>query len=205
MTTLFFLGFGILFSALGALTPGLINLAVAERTIKRGFRPGVITAFGAGTTELIYTFVAIFFIDTIAKNATIGRSIQWIAVTVFLVLGIHYLLKSPKLVKQTDSGSNRKHFGYGLAIAGMNMLIIPTWIFLGLWLRSLGYHFDKFTNIVLLAFGSALGATLVFIGYVYLGRFIVTKLERITRYTNKFLGVVFISLATIQLVRIYYY
>jgi threonine/homoserine/homoserine lactone efflux protein len=205
MNLIYFFLFGVLFSAIGATAPGLINLAVAERTIKRGFRPGVMVAFGASVTEFLYTFIAIFFIDVIIKNAVIGQSIRWIAVFVFIGLGVFYLIKKPGVVKTSEVGSSRKHFGYGSLIAAMNMLIIPTWIFLGLWLRSNGFDFRNLLDILFLSLGSAAGAFLVFLGYVYLGKYIVDKIENISRYTNKALGFIFLSLATVQLIRLYYY
>ena len=203
MNLIYLLLAGIVLSALGALAPGLINLAVAERTIKRGHRPGVMVAFGSAVTEFIYTFIALFFIDVISKNAVVGQFIQWMAVAVFLLLGIFYLVRKPGLKRKKEQGSNRKHFGYGFVIAAMNMLIIPTWIFLGFWFRSIGLDFSTLVDIVVLSLGSALGAFTVFFGYVHLAKYIVDRIEDVTKYTNKALGTIFVSLALFQLVRIY--
>ena len=205
MDLIYFLLFGITFSGLGAIAPGLINLAVAERTIKRGVKPGIMVAFGSSVTEFIYTFIAIFFSDVIVKNAIVGQFIQWMAVVIFLGLGFFYLVRKATIKKKAERGSNRKHFGYGIFIAAMNMLIIPTWIFLGFWLRSSGFDFTGILDIITLAFGSALGAFIVFFGYVHLAKYIVSRIEDVTRYTNKVLGMIFIGLATFQLFRIYYY
>ncbi len=204
MNLLSLLLLGTVFSVLGALAPGLINLAVAERTIKRGHRPGIMVAFGASITQLTYTFIALFFIDVLTKNATIGQFIQWLAVVVFLLLGLFYLIRKPSMKKKVGAGSNRKNFGYGIFIAAMNMLIIPTWIFVGIWLRSAGYEISGLLAILAVAMGSGLGAFLVFFGYVQLARYIVDRLDDVSKYTNKALGYVFLGLATVQLIRIYY-
>ncbi len=205
MSTFILLILGLFLSALGAIAPGLINLAVAERTMKRGFRPGIMVAIGAAVTQLIYTFIAIFFIDAITKNAMIGDFIRWTAVLVFLILGVFYLSRKVTVPKQVEVGSSHKHFGYGMMIAAMNMLIIPTWIFIGLWLRSYGYDFAGLRDILTIALGSGLGAMGIFLGYVYLARYIVNRLANVTKYINKTLGYIFIGLATVQLIRIYYY
>ena len=199
-TVLFFL-FGMIFMSIGSSAPGLINLSVAERTIKRGLKAGIVAALGAATIEFIYTFIAIFFIDVIIKNAVIGKSIKWIAIGVFLGLGIFYLLRKRSAVKSYDEYPNSKDYGYGLLIAGMNMLIIPTWIFLGLWLRSNGYDFRNMIDILAISMGAATGAFITFFGYAHLGKYIVNRIENVTKYSNKALGIFFIFLAAFQLIK----
>ncbi|NND35217.1 MAG: LysE family transporter, partial [Saprospiraceae bacterium] len=167
--------FGVLFSALGATAPGLINLSVAERTLTRGVRPGMMVATGAALTQLIYTFIAVYFIDVIIKNEIITESINWAACVIFLGLGVFYFFKTAATVKPSKSASDRKHFGYGLVIAGMNMLIIPTWIFIAIWLKSNGFDFIAIREIIFISLGSGIGALLVFVGYVRLSRYILDQ------------------------------
>ena len=195
---------GILFSALGAIPPGLINLSVAERAMTRGRRPGIMVAIGAALTQLIYTFIAVYFIDTIIKNEIITESINWAACIIFLGLGIYYLFKKATIVKPSRTSSDRKHFGYGIVIAGMNMLIIPTWIFIAVWLKSNGFDFTAIREIIFISLGSGVGALLIFIGYVRLSGYILTRMSSVVKYTNRFLGVIFISLAAYQLIRLLY-
>lgn len=204
MTHLLFFIIGAGFSALGAIPPGMINLAVAERSITKGLKSGLIVSVGAGLTEFIYTFIAIFFIDNLLKNSIFNGLIQWVMLGVFLGFGIFYLLKKTVVVQNTPKTSNRMNFGFGILIAGMNMLIIPTWLFLGVWMRSNGYDFQNLLDIFMIALGSATGATFVFGGYARMGRFIVGRLDKFTRFTSRFVGFVFLILAAVQMIRIYY-
>jgi threonine/homoserine/homoserine lactone efflux protein len=196
--------FGVVFSALGAVPPGLINLSVAERTMSRGFRPGIMVALGAASTQLIYTFIAVYFIDTIIKNTIITETINWVACFIFFALGIFYLFKNTHAVKPSKSSSDGKHFGYGMAIAAMNMLIIPTWIFIAVWLKGNGFDFIAMREILFISLGSGIGAMLVFIGYVRLGNYIMNRMSSVVKYTNRFLGVIFVGLAAYQIVRLLY-
>ena len=196
--------FGVVFSTLGAVPPGLINLSVAERTMTRGFRPGVMVALGAALTQLLYTFIAVYFIDIIIKNAIITETINWAACFIFLGLGLFYLFKKSSSVKPSKTTSDSKHFGYGIAIAAMNMLIIPTWIFIAIWLKGNGFDFIAIKEILLISLGSGVGAMLVFIGYVRLSGYILKRMSSVVKYTNRFLGIIFISLAAYQIVRLLY-
>ncbi len=193
---------GVILSALGAITPGLINLAVANRTIRKGARPGVMVALGASIIQLVYAFIAVYFIDIIIKNAAITTTINWVGVVVFLSLGLLYLLKKPKPMVRVESSGDSRHFGYGLGVAAMNMLIIPTWIVIALWLKGWGYDMHSLTEIFLLSLGSALGALAVFILYVKMADYIFNRMSSVVKYTNRFLGIVFLSLAIFQLARI---
>ncbi len=161
-------------------------------------------ALGAAVVEFVYTLVAVYFIDTIVKSALIGSMIKWTMAVVFMGLGFYYLYKKIEPVQKKISKSSSKDFGYGILVAGMNLLIIPTWIFIGLWMRSNGYQFSHISEILTISFGSALGGLMVFAGYVRLGRFIVTRMQTVTRYTNRLLGAIFLCLATVQLLRIFY-
>jgi len=197
----FFTAFGL--SALGALPVGLINLSLANRTIERGRKAGVAASFGAMLVEFVYTFVAVYFIDFLLKNETVSQSIKIISGIVLLVFGIYYLSKKKsKATKVEVKKSGARNLFFGMGIAGINMLIIPYWIFIGAWLKSNGFVFDQLLDIILIAAGSACGAMAVFLGYVWLGTYVVGKLDRVAHYTNKVIGVLFLFLAGVQMVRL---
>ncbi|MDH3650320.1 MAG: LysE family transporter [Saprospiraceae bacterium] len=193
------------FSAIGALPVGMINLSVAERTIHRGSRAGLMVALGACVIELCYTYIALYFIDFFVRNEAISQVIKTIAIFIFLVLALYYWSRKVTPSKQSDSKyPNSRNFGLGVGVAAINMLIIPYWIFLGLWLKANGLLFDSVVDISSLAIGSMMGALLVFLLYIRLGRYIVGRMEQVSYYTNKALAILFLSLAIIQLVRVVY-
>jgi threonine/homoserine/homoserine lactone efflux protein len=196
---------GIVLSAGGALPVGLINLSVAKRTINRGAKSGLMVALGASIIELLYTFIAVYFVDFLVRNEIISQFIQIAAFCIFLCLGIYYMLKKTKEVEQPIRKSKARDFVLGIGISSMNMLIIPYWMFLSFWLKSNGFEFSGFNSILILSLGSTLGAFLVFILYIKLGSLIVNKLHMVTVYSNKFLGILFFGLAIFQVIRYWYY
>ena len=84
----------------------------------------------------------------------------------------------------------------------MNLLIVPFWIFLGLWLESNGYIFDNYNIITSFSFGSAAGALLMFLVYIWMSDAIINKSNEIKRYTNKAVGILFFGLGIFQLIQL---
>ena len=74
------------------------------------------------------------------------------------------------------------------------MLIVPFWIFLGIWLESNGILFHEKIEVIIFSLGSALGALLAFLGYILLSEFIVKKSKEIKRYANRAIGIIFLGL-----------
>ena len=199
-----YLFIGVLFSAIGAVAPGMINLAVAERSIHKGYSSGLMVALGASAVEFLYTFLSIYFIDQLTENKVVGKFITWMAAVIFLLLGLYYILRKVEPIKPVISKSSSTDLFLGVGVAAMNMLIIPTWLFIGIWMRGQGYDFEHMGHIFAVSLGSALGAGFVFVGYVKLGRYVVSKMEKVTAYTNKFVGTVFLILSVVQCLRAMY-
>ena len=185
--------------------PGLINLTIAERTIYRGTKSGFMVALGTIIIEFLYTFLAVYFIDFFIKNEIVGRAIKIGAIILFVGLAIYYFLKKVEVVNKVKRvNSNGRDFGLGLGVASMNMLILPFWIFVGLWLKANGYAFPNLNSIILFALGSTSGAFLSFTLYIRLGRYIVNHMQKVALYTNRILGALFLLLALVQIIRIFY-
>ncbi|MBX2816260.1 MAG: hypothetical protein KTR24_09685 [Saprospiraceae bacterium] len=194
------------FSGLGALPVGLINLSLANWTIRKGRRAGLVATIGAILVEFGYTFLAVYFIDFFSTNETVELYIKIFSVFVFSALAVYYFLKTKNkqdLAQQVKSGQSSKSFWFGIGITGVNLLIIPYWIFIAIWLRSNGYGIASLNEILWISTGSALGAGLVFLIYVQLGTVIVGKVSKVNEYTNRVLTVLFAILAVIQVIRIF--
>lgn len=206
MTLFIYFMLAMLISGAGTLPPGLINLAIADRTIKRGFRSGLIMVAGATFTELLYTFLPLFFIDRITRNPHIEYALQIAVTIIFLVLAaVYYYKKSEVILPTTKVSSKRRDFGYGLWMAGMNLLIIPFWVFISIWLGSNGFPIDTWAQIISCSLGSAAGASLVFFLYARLGKFVVNRSDEITRSINQIIAGIFLLLGLFQLGRLLFY
>jgi len=83
----------------------------------------------------------------------------------------------------------------------MNMLIVPFWLVVGLWLESNGLIFENTAYIIWFSVGSALGALLIFGVYVEGSNFFLNKRQKIAAYANKVIGGLFLILAVVQLIQ----
>lgn len=191
-------------SALGALPVGLINLSLANWTIKKGRRAGFVASAGAILVEFVYTFIAVYFIDILVSNAAIEMWIQIFSIVLFSLLSLYYYRSSLKQESiETEVKSGSKHsFWYGVGVTSINLLILPYWVFLTIWLKSNGYIIEDLREVIWIALGSALGAGAVFFIYVQLGNYIVRRIAHVNTYTNRALALLFGILAIVQLVRV---
>ena len=188
-------------SFLGSIPIGLITLTITQKTIQNGLQSGLMIAFGASVMEFVYTFVALFSLDFFNQNATVANYIKIFAIIIFLGMGIFYLWKKSTPKMQTAPDKKRKDFIRGFLVGAMNMLIVPYWIFFGMWLKSNGLVFDSTFYIIIFSLGATVGALLAFFGYIWLSEYIVKKIKEINRYTNKVIGCMFLGLAIYQAIQ----
>ncbi len=189
-------------SALGSIPTGMIAISVIQRTIENGTRGGVMVIMGAFIMEFVYTYVALSFLDVFKKAEEYGTTIQYISIVIFLLLGIYYLSKKVKPPKAKQSNYDYFDFGHGFIIGALNLLIIPFWMFAGLWLESNDMKFNNHLQIFAFSLSATLGASVVFLAYVKLGEYVVKHLESIIRFTDKVIGVFFFLLAAYQIFQI---
>lgn len=201
MAAYFFIAFGL--SALGSMPIGMITLKVAEKTIHDGYRSGVMLSLGATVIEFFYTFVALTSMDFFLQNSSVNSYINFLAMAVFFTLGFYHLFKKVKPVLDSEGEYKTFDFIKGILLASMNMLIIPFWIFLAVWLKNYGYSFSSTGEILAFSVGSALGALVIFLLYSRLGRFIVNKIQKVSFYTNKTVGLLFLALGMYQLIQLF--
>lgn len=196
-----------LISALGSTPPGLINLVVMKRSIAAGRVAGVFTALGTFIPEFVYTYIAVYGYLAISESETIGHNFQIAGAVVFLSLAAFYFFQAPvESMPDLANRGSKKHFTNfqrGFLTAAVNLLVVPFWAFIAVSLHTYGYEFQSQSELITFALGSALGALLMFMVYARLGYLIVHRMEKMVRYTNKFLALVFFVLGIYQLVRLY--
>ena len=199
---LFSIAFGI--SLLGTIPIGLITLAITQRSITKGFKYGFILGLGATVMEFVYTFAAMSCLDILTENISIGRNIKIVSLVVFLILSILFLIKKSKQPEKSIALQNnlKMEFFKGIGVGAMNFLIIPFWLFIGVWLKSNNIEVIGNGQITIFSFAAALGALIVFIGYGKLARYISYRLEIVAKYTNKLVGSIFLILAIIQAIQL---
>ncbi len=196
----FFVALGLSF--LGSLPIGLITVTVIQKTIEKGRKSGLMIAMGATIMEFVYSYIALNSLDFFTENLTIGNYIKMFATALFFILGIYHFFKKTSKELKTAAAYDYFDFLRGFVVGMMNMLIVPFWIFLGIWLESNGMVFENQPCIIWFSFGAALGAFLAFLAYIWFSGIIVNKVATINQYTNKVVGVLFLGLGIFQLIEL---
>lgn len=202
MSLLIYFFVALVLSFVGSLPIGLITLTIIQKTIEKGKRSGVLISLGALVMEFGYTFLALKSLELFSKNIDLGSYIKIFATTLFLILGIYYFFKKPATELKKTKKYDYFDFLRGVIVGFMNVLILPYWIFVGMWLESNGMLFTNQTDILTFSIGATLGAFLAFLAYIWFSKLIKNKIQTINQYTNKVVGVLFIGLGIFQLVNL---
>lgn len=190
-------------SFLGSLPLGMITLTITQRTIQNGKNSGTLLALGATVMEFVYTYIALVSLDFFTQNTEVDQYIKIGATCAFFLMAIYFLSKKSKPNPTSASAYDYFDFFRGVVVGAMNLLIVPFWIFIALWLQTYDMRFDQIANILSFSTGSALGALLAFLGYVWLSKIIVSRVQQISQYTDRVVGIIFLGLGFFQLTQLF--
>lgn len=184
---------------------GTINVSVAEESIRRGVRAGIIMACGAAFVEFFQSYIALSFFNILSTNPGVERTIILTCIPIFLVIGCYYLFKknNPK-PPLPSKAANVIGFAKGIMVTTLNLIAIPYYVFLGGYLHSAGLIRLEPEFIAAFSVGVVAGTFLVFLIYAKLGQYIRRKSEKLSHYASKVVGIIFIVIAISQAFRYYW-
>ena len=192
-------------SFIGSLPFGMINMAVAHTAIQKGVRAGIWMSLGAALVELFQVYIALKFTWLFEEGGALDNAIQIIAIIVFFAAGIYFLFfaKNKKKIMENKKHEikKRNEFAKGMAISSLNLMVIPYWIFYGTLLMENGWLEKEDKTVMVFSFGAMAGAFLLLVVYAYLGDGVLSRSEQITKWVNKFIGVILIGFGVYQVVK----
>ena len=184
---------------------GTINVSIAEESIRRGIRAGIIMAFGACFVEFFQAYIALSFFNILSTNPEVERTIILTCIPIFLVIGFYYFFKKNNTKPPAPSKiSNVIGFAKGIMVTTLNLIAIPYYVFLGGYLHSAGLIRLEPQFIASFSVGVVGGTFLVFFIYAQLGQYIRRKSEKLSLYAGKIVGLIFIAIAISQAFRYYW-
>lgn len=191
-------------SFIGSLPFGMINMTVAHTAIRKGLHFALFTAAGAALVELVQVFVALKFTWLFNENAGVERIFQIIATVVFFIGGIYFFFfaKSKPTVSDTESQSRRSDFFKGMFISSLNLMVIPYWIFYATLLTTNDLLVKDNLHVVVFSSGTMCGTFSLLVCYALLGAKILSKSEQVTRWVNKFIGLLLFGFGVFQIYKI---
>ena len=183
------------FSFIGSIPPGAINLSMIQLGLEHRVNVAWRFAIAASIIELPYAWMAIEFENLISDSPFITTYFQLLTGTVMILLGalnLRMASKPSKLYQRfNDSGFRR-----GLILGILNPMALPFWIAMTAYLKSTGWitlstATEKFSYLI----GVCVGALVLLMILVFTARKVVsqfqgnTLLKKIPGITLLLLGV----------------
>ena len=117
---------GFVFSFLGSIPPGTINLSVMQLGLKKQLKGALLFALAATLVEFVYAGVAVKFQMFLTANTVITENLQIVSALAMLALGVFNL--SRKTAPGKTSKTKLTSFQKGTLISLANPLAIPFWL-----------------------------------------------------------------------------
>lgn len=156
-----------IFSFVGSIPPGTINLTVLQLGLERKTAIAIRFIIAASILEYPYAWLAVEFEELISGTPFIVQNFKLIGATVLLILGFVNLLSAKKPTRFTQKFQN-SGFRRGFLLGLLNPMAMPYWIAITTYLKmegwitiSNGYHLHSY----LLGIVSGAISILVLINY----------------------------------------
>ncbi len=198
--THFLLGF--VFSFIGSIPFGMINLTVVDTTIHKGLRAGIVLGLGAAIIEFFQAIIAVLFTQVFIDYPQIEEVIHWLAIPIFLGLAVYHYLQSKKESNHKSSEKSLPPFYKGLFISSLNMLAIPYWVFYATYFGSIGWLSSEKSLLLIFCVGITAGAFSLFVVFAKLSSLVVKRMAKISSITNQVLAAIFLGFGVYQLVSV---
>ncbi|MBK6830150.1 MAG: LysE family transporter [Flavobacteriales bacterium] len=190
-------------SFVGSLQAGLVNTAVLAHTIQRGPEAGRRMAIGGAIPELLYAALAFQFASWVLHRLGLGTAgIGLLVGSVLIVIGLYFLVVfKPKFdaeaVKIKASGVRK-----GLLLGLANPQLLLFWCGVKLSLSSFGVEEEGWLGLLAFALGAFVGALVLLLQLVKLGKRAVDKLKpRTLQWMFRAVGMVLVVSGIVGIMR----
>ncbi len=152
---------GLVFSFLGSIPPGTLNICVLQLGFEKKINAALRFALAVSIIEYPYTWIAVAFEHWITSTPVVTENFQLITAVVMTVLGV-FMLWSARKPSTFSVRFNESGFRRGIVLSILNPMAIPFWIGVTAYLRAQGW-IDLSTRGLLhfYVFGTAVGAMLL--------------------------------------------
>jgi threonine/homoserine/homoserine lactone efflux protein len=162
-----------LFSFIGSIPPGTLNLTVIHLSITKSLRVALRFSLAAAVMEYPYAWLAVKFERMITSSPVITENLHLIASIVMTLLGVIALLPGSS---KADSPAHSESGGFrrGLILGILNPLAVPYWIGMTAYLSAQGWiETSSPYRLQMYLLGVVLGAFLLLFVLAYLSKRII--------------------------------
>lgn len=202
MDYLYHILYGMFMAYFGLISPGMLNMTALKIRINTGKYESVKFAIGASIVVFFQASIALYFADYFLDNPSVITTLKKIAIFVFCALSVFFFLLSRKELNPKETKTNGNFLLKGMGLSAINMLAIPFYLGLSIYLTSINKLIIEQPYIMLFVFGAGLGSFLIFYTYIVFANFIINKVSFIARNINIILSLLFLVLAIYTLIKV---
>lgn len=194
--------YGLIMAYFGLISPGMLNMTVLKIRLHVGKIESIKFALGAALIVLFQSGIALFFAEFFIENPKIIEILKTVGVFVFFILAVFFFFLSRKKVGGNNIISKGNFFVKGLAMSSVNMLAIPFYLGISIFLAAENKIIIEQPYIYLFILGAATGSFLLFYTYIFFAKMISKKISFIATNINIILSLLFLSLGIFTLVKL---
>ncbi len=197
MNPMYILVIAILFTIIGALPFGLVNLSVLDISYRRSKGAALHVAHGAAWIEVLFGLTALLAGSLIGEYTQNHYIMRYLVLIIPAVMGLVFILKKqPGEAKMTK---NNASFIKGMLLNLISIQVFLYWLFAMTYLNTRWEPEFNALSITLFASGIWLGKMGVLWLYAIFSQRIFTSFSFLARNINRVIGIVLLITSFIQL------
>ena len=152
---------GLIFSFLGSIPPGTLNVCVLQLGIEKKIAAALRFALAVSIVEYPYTWIAVQFEYWITSSPVVTENFQLITAVVMTALGL-FMLWSARTPSNFSVRFNESGFRRGMILSILNPMAIPFWVGITAYLKAQGWIDLSSTGLLhSYVLGTAVGAMIL--------------------------------------------
>ena len=152
---------GLVFSFLGSIPPGTLNVCVLQLGIEKKIAAALRFALAVSIVEYPYTWIAVQFEYWITSSPVVTENFQLITAVVMTALGL-FMLWSARKPSNFSVRFNESGFRRGMILSILNPMAIPFWVGITAYLKAQGWIDLSSTGLLhSYVLGTAVGAMIL--------------------------------------------
>jgi threonine/homoserine/homoserine lactone efflux protein len=161
---------GVVFSFLGSIPPGTLNLAVLQLGMEHKIKTALRFSLAVAIIEYPYAWIAVVFEDWITSSPIVVDNFQLITAVVMIAIGA-FSIWSARKPSEFSVRFNESGFRRGLILSVLNPMAIPFWVAYTAFLKSQGW-IDLSTSwfVHSYVFGTSVGVMILLVLFTFLAQ-----------------------------------
>lgn len=159
---------GVVFSFLGSIPPGTLNLCVLQLGLERKIGAALRFSLAVAIIEYPYAWVAVEFENWITSSPAVIANFELLTAVVMTIIGILNIWSAQRPTNFTTKFSE-SGFRRGLVLSLLNPMAIPFWIAITAYLKAQGWiDLSSQLKLHLYVLGTSVGAMVLLTLFTYL-------------------------------------